>query len=210
MKIELTPLEARVIGCLIEKQITTPDQYPLSLNALTNACNQKSNRDPLMALDDRQTQAIVDGLLRKSMLLEKGGFGSRVPKYQQRFCNLEFSELKFTPQELAIICELLLRGPQSPGELRTRASRMAAFNDAAEVEAALQLLAHREPDALVVQLPREPGQRDARYAQLFTGHVEAAAKTHEAVVTEPGQDRLTLLEEEVRQLRIAVEALQRS
>jgi hypothetical protein len=210
MKIELTPLEARVIGCLIEKQITTPDQYPLSLNALTNACNQKSNRDPLMALDDRQTQAIVDGLLRKSMLLEKGGFGSRVPKYQQRFCNLEFSELKFTPQELAIVCELLLRGPQSPGELRTRASRMAGFSDVGEVEAALQALASREPDPLVVRLAREPGQRDARYAQLFTGAIDATRVAAPAATAVPEHDRLTALEEEVRLLRLAVEALQRT
>jgi hypothetical protein len=215
MKIELTPLEARVIGCLIEKQITTPDQYPLSLNALTNACNQKSNRDPLMALDDRQTQEVVDALVRKSMLLEKGGFGSRVPKYQQRFCNLEFSELKFTPQELAIVCELLLRGPQSSGELRTRASRMAEFRDTGEVEATLRELARREPDPLVMALPRAAGQRDTRYTQLFTGIPDAASMTpavpnaHAASVAEPARDRLAQLEDEVRRLWLAVEQLQR-
>ena len=129
MNIELSPIEARVIGCLIEKQITTPDQYPLSLNALVNACNQKSNRDPVMSADEVTIQRIVDDLVRKHLVVEKSGFGSRVPKYQHRFCNTEFGPLKFTPQELAIVCELLVRGPQTPGELRTRASRMAPVSD---------------------------------------------------------------------------------
>jgi uncharacterized protein YceH (UPF0502 family) len=217
MKIQLTPLEARVIGCLIEKQVTTPDQYPLSLNALTNACNQKSNRDPLMALSDQQIQEVVDALVRKSMILEKGGFGSRVPKYQQRFCNMEFSELKFTPLELAIVCELLLRGPQTPGELRTRATRMAELRDVNEVELALKDLAARQPDALVVQLPREAGRRDVRYAQLFTGAAAAAApRLPEAVRSEiampaaaPPRDRLSQLEDQLRQLQEAVAELQR-
>src|SRR6201992_3638211 len=131
LKVEVTALEARVIGCLIEKQITTPDQYPLSLNALVNACNQKSNRDPLLELSEAQVQQTLDGLSKKHLVMEKSGFGSRVPKYQHRFCNTEFGTLKFTPQELAIVCELLLRGPQTPGELRTRASRMAPFSDVA-------------------------------------------------------------------------------
>src|ERR1700691_3417303 len=164
MKIELTALEARVIGCLIEKQITTPDQYPLSLNALLLACNQKSNRDPVLELTDRSVQELVDGLMRKHLVLEKSGFGSRVAKFQQRFCNTEFSALQFTPQERAILCELLLRGPQTPGELRTRASRMAEFTDVTQVEAALETLSQREGGACVVRLAREPGRRDARYA----------------------------------------------
>ena len=112
MRPELDPHEARVIGCLIEKQITTPDQYPLSLNALASACNQKSNRDPVLALEDAAVQQVVDRLSRKHLLFEKSGFGSRVPKYQQCFCNTEFASLKFTPQETAIVCELLLRGPE--------------------------------------------------------------------------------------------------
>ena len=106
MKIELTAIEARVIGCLIEKQVTTPDQYPLSLNALVNACNQKSNRDPVLELEERIVQQTVDGLGRKHLVVEKSGFGSRVPKYQHRFCNTEYGTLKFDPQELAIVCEL--------------------------------------------------------------------------------------------------------
>src|SRR5499425_3763048 len=134
MNIRLTANEARIIGSLIEKQITTPDQYPLSLNALVNACNQKSNREPVMSLDEPVTQATLDGLIRKHFVIEKSGFGSRVPKYQHRFCNTEFGPLKFTPQELAIVCELLVRGPQTPGELRTRAARMAAFSEMGQVE----------------------------------------------------------------------------
>ena len=176
LKFTLTALEARVIGCLIEKQITTPDQYPLSINALTNACNQKSNRDPLLNLAEAEVQQLVDGLVRKHVMIERSGFGSRVAKYQHCFCNTEFSGLKFTLQELAIVCELLVRGPQTPGELRTRAARMTPFADADEVVSALEALANRPEGALVVQLPREPARRDARYAQLFTGpHIETLA-----------------------------------
>ncbi len=171
---QLSALEARVIGCLIEKQVTTPEQYPLSLNALVLACNQKSNRDPVLELTEVQVQGLVDGLIRKHLLLEKSGFGSRVPKYQQRFCNTEFSALKFTPQQRAIVCELLLRGPQTPGELRSRASRMAPFGDAAEVEAALEQLAQADGGAYVVRLEREPGRRESRYAHLFSGPIAAA------------------------------------
>src|ERR1700749_2171248 len=171
MNIELTPIEARVIGCLIEKQITTPDQYPLSLNALVNACNQKSNRDPVLELEERIVQQTVDDLGRKHFVVEKSGFGSRVPKYQHRFCNTEYGTLKLDPQELAIVCELLLRGAQTPGELRSRASRMAPFTDVSEVEAALTRLSEREDGPFVTRLPREPGRREARYAHLFSGEV---------------------------------------
>src|SRR5579884_3139785 len=160
MNIQLSTLEARVIGCLIEKQITTPDQYPLSLNALVNACNQKSNRDPVLDLEERAVQQTVDDLGRKHFVVEKSGFGSRVPKYQHRFCNTEFGTLKLDPQELAIVCELLVRGPQTPGELRSRASRMAPFGDVSDVEAALARLTDREDGPFVVRLAREPGRRD--------------------------------------------------
>jgi uncharacterized protein len=172
VKIELTPIEARVIGCLIEKQITTPDQYPLSLNALVNACNQKSNRDPVLELEERIVQHTVDDLGRKHLVVEKSGFGSRVPKYQHRFCNTEYGTLKLDPQELAIVCELLIRGPQTPGELRSRAARMADFSDVSEVEAALTRLSRREDGPFVTQLAREPGRRDSRWAHLFSGPVE--------------------------------------
>ena len=172
MNIELTPHEARVIGCLIEKQITTPDQYPLSLNALVNACNQKSNRDPVLDLDEGTVQRTLDALSKKHFVVEKSGFGSRVPKYQHRFCNTEYGTLKLDEQELAVVCELLLRGPQTPGELRSRAGRMATFADVSDVEAALSRLAERE--GFVVRLPREPGRRESRFAHLLSGPVAAA------------------------------------
>ena len=225
MNIELSPHEARVIGCLIEKQITTPEQYPMSLNALTNACNQKSNRDPVLQLPEVEVQALIDGLSRKHLLIERSGFGSRVPKYQQRFCNTEFSVFQFTPQERAIVCELLLRGAQTPGELRSRAARMASFADAGEAEAALEALAQRESGALVLRLAREPGRREARYMHLF-GAKSAASSTAPApaaeFVVEPSAasapaaresqalgDRVAALEAEVRSLREDIEQLRR-
>lgn len=167
MSIKLAPLEARVIGCLIEKEITTPEQYPLSLNALTNACNQKSNRDPVLDLDEPTVQQTVDQLVRKYLVSEHGGFGSRVAKFQHRFCNSEYGALRFSPQELGVVCELLLRGSQTPGELRSRASRLCRLSDVTEVEAALLQLAEREDGPFVARLPREPGKRESRYAHLF-------------------------------------------
>jgi uncharacterized protein YceH (UPF0502 family) len=212
MNIELSPIEARVIGCLIEKQITTPDQYPLSLNALVNACNQKSNRDPVMSADETEIQTTLDHLIRKHLVIEKSGFGSRVPKYQHRFCNTEFGPLKFTPQELAIVCELLVRGPQTPGELRTRAARMASFAEVGQVETALESLSNRADGPFVVRLPREPGRRDSRYAHLFSGAVTTSAPTEEPIpgpsmASAPAPSRLERLEEEVRQLREEVQDL---
>jgi len=208
MNIRLTALEARIIGSLIEKQITTPDQYPLSLNALVNACNQKSNREPLMQLEEAEVKAAVDGLARRHMVLEKSGFGSRVPKYQQIFCNTEFGSLKFTPQETAIICELLLRGPQTPGELRARVPRMAQLPDPAVIEASLDMLANRADGALVAQLPREAGRRDSRWAQLFEELPQVTAATEPAprgeVTPRAAGDlgaRMAALESEVARLR---------
>ncbi|MHB8815414.1 MAG: YceH family protein [Steroidobacteraceae bacterium] len=215
MRIELDPLEARVIGCMLEKQITTPDQYPLSLNALVSACNQKSNRDPVMSLDEATVQRTLDGLSRKHLVLERSGFGSRVPKYQHLFCNTEYGSLKFSAQELAIVCELLLRGAQTPGELRSRASRMASFDDVSEVEAALQALLERESGPLVARLAREPGRRESRYLQLFGGDappqataVSAAAQDADAALGgDTLADRVARLEEEVRHLRAELDEL---
>jgi uncharacterized protein YceH (UPF0502 family) len=216
MTSRLSPIEARIIGCLIEKQITTPDQYPLSLNALTNACNQKNNRDPVMSLDEATVQRTLDDLARRHLVMEKSGFGSRVPKYQHRFCNTEHGSLKFNGQELAVVCELLLRGPQTPGELRGRAARMAAFGDVTEVEATLHQLARREDGPFAARLPREPGRRDSRYAHLFGGEVLTTAGDEETEATPtppargaPREDRLAQLEEEVRALRAEVDALKR-
>jgi uncharacterized protein len=212
MNIELTALEARAIGCLIEKQITTPDQYPLSLNALANACNQKSNRDPLLQLDEHAVQQVVDGLVRKHMVIERAGYGSRVPKYQHVFCNTEFGSLKFTPLETAIVCELLLRGPQTPGELRTRAGRMSEVGDVSQVDAALQSLMTRSDGPFVTRLAREPGRRDSRYAHLFSGPVADATSEPEAAAPVPknvDDDRLTRLEELVDHLVNEVSSLKK-
>jgi len=219
MNVHLTALEARVIGSLIEKAITTPDQYPLSLNALTNACNQKSNRDPVLELDERTVQETLDGLAKKHLVIERSGFGSRVPKYQHRFCNTGFGSLDFTPQETEILCELLLRGPQTPGELRGRASRMAPITEVGEVEAALNRLASREDGPYVVRLAREPGRRESRYAHLLSGTVEGAAEGIEQHVAEPQvaatpradarslQEQIVRLEQRVAQLEREIATL---
>jgi uncharacterized protein YceH (UPF0502 family) len=177
MILQLTLHETRVIGCLIEKEITTPDQYPLSLNALTNACNQKSNRDPVLNLDEATVQQLVDQLSKKRLVSEQSGYGSRVPKFQHLFCNTPFGTLKFSPQELGIVCELFLRGPQTPGELRSRASRLCRFSDVTEVEAALTGLAQRDDGPFVIRLAREPGKRESRYAHLFSGEIAGAAES---------------------------------
>jgi uncharacterized protein YceH (UPF0502 family) len=210
MNIELTPHETRVIGCLIEKQITTPEQYPLSLNALVNACNQKSNRDPVLELDEAEVQALVDSLIRKFHISEHSGYGSRVAKYQHRFCNTEYGSLKFSAQELAIVCELFLRGPQTPGELRSRASRMCRFGDVTEVEAALEHLAGREDGPFVVRLPREPGKRESRYAHLFCGEpdlAELAAAEPAAGRGSGATGRIELLEQRIEALEAEVAEL---
>ena len=215
MPLELSALEARVIGCLLEKQVTTPDQYPLSLNALVNACNQRSNRDPVLNLEEREVQGVVDGLMRKQLVLEKSGFGSRVPKYHQLFCNTQFGSLQFSPQQTAIVCELLLRGPQTPGELRTHAARLAPIRDVSEVEAAVEDLMTRPEGPFVARLAREPGRRESRYAQLFTGepaqalHPDPGALSAESSATAPDLvARVAALEEEVARLRGVVETLQ--
>lgn len=163
----LTLYQTRVIGALIEKSLTTPEQYPLSINALTNACNQKSNRDPVLELAESTVQNTVDELVEQGLVTTVQGFGSRVTKLQHRFCNTEFSEYKFTAQELGIICVLFLRGPQTPGELRTRTNRLCEFKDVQEVEFVLHRLMKRDGGALLERLPREPGKRESRYRHLF-------------------------------------------
>jgi uncharacterized protein len=209
VRTELTPLEARVIGCLIEKEHTTPDQYPLSLNALTAACNQKSNRDPVLELSSSEVQDAVDALMKKHLLTDRsGGVGGRVTRYRHRFCNTQFGNLHLAPRELAIICELLLRGPQTPGELRSRANRIEPLHDVSEVEAALRDLAGRE-EPMVAQLPREPGRRESRWMQLFTGDappVEAPAATGSR--TPSRDERIEHLEERIGALEQALTALQ--
>lgn len=211
MDIRLTATEARVIGCLIEKQHTTPEQYPLSLNALTNACNQKSSRDPVMELDEATVQDTIDALSRKRYVIEKSGFGSRVTKYQHRFCNTEFGALTFSEQELGIVCVLLLRGPQTPGELRTRTERLCKFGDIHAIESTLDHLMQRDDGPFVTKLPREPGKRETRFTHLFGGELEipdVAAPAHSAP-EHPGidSDRLMELEQVVKQLREELEII---
>ena len=213
MDINLTLYEARVIGCLIEKEITTPDQYPLSSNALTNACNQKSNREPVLELDEVTVQQTVDGLVKKHLVSENTGFGSRITKYRHRFCNTEFGTLKFSDQELGIICELLLRGPQTPGELRIRANRLCNFNDMHEVEATLKRLMERDDGPFIVRLSRETGKRESRYAHLFCGAIQTQAIPGNQDITagpsSPDDDRLDQLEKRVSELCQELDELKR-
>jgi uncharacterized protein YceH (UPF0502 family) len=214
MNIEFLPNEARVIGCLIEKEITTPDQYPLSINALTNACNQKTNRDPVLELREAEVQQIVDGLMKKHMVSDKSaGYGGRVTKYKHRFCNTEFGSLKFSKQELGVLCVLLLRGSQTPGELRARTNRLCEFTDAEEVEATLKNLMTREDGPFIARLPRAAGARESRYTHLFSGMVESAPEPEadESSAAAPGaqslSQRVGALEELVELLRAELEAL---
>ncbi len=212
MDMTLTLYEARVIACLIEKEITTPDQYPLSLNALTNACNQKSNREPVLALDEATVQQTLDELSKKRLVLDKSGFGSRVVKYQHRFCNSEFGKLKFSPQELGVICVLLLRGPQTPGELRTRTNRLCKFSDVHEVESTLAQLMERDDGPYVVRLPQEAGKRESRFSHLFSGEVQIADSSPHMVARVqpcgPENDRFDQLEQRVSELRQELERLE--
>ncbi len=211
MNIEITPNEARVIGCLIEKEITTPDQYPLSLNALTNACNQKSNRDPVLELSESLVQQTVDSLMKKHLVSDKSaGYGGRVTKYKHRFCNTEFGSLKFSKQELGIICVILLRGAQTPGELRARTNRLCEFSDAAHVEATLQNLMAREDGPFIARLPRAAGARESRYAHLFSGTIESVeepSNAEESAGAATLSQRVSGLEDQVRQLREELAAL---
>jgi uncharacterized protein YceH (UPF0502 family) len=193
-----------VIGCLLEKHRTTPEHYPLSLNALTNACNQKSSRDPVLELEEATVQDTIDTLMKKHYVVEKSGFGSRVTKYQHRFCNTEFGALKFSEQELGIVCVLLLRGPQTPGELRTRTERLCKFQDIHEVESALDQLMQRDDGPFVVKLPREPGKRETRFAHLFGSETEMRDAAAPAYAVSAGSgtdaDRMEQLEHTVNQL----------
>ncbi|AYZ33348.1 YceH family protein [Serratia sp. FDAARGOS_506] len=207
MKYELNAKEARVIGCLLEKQVTTPDQYPLSLNAITLACNQKTNREPVMDLSESEVQQLLDLLLRKHFLRTLSGFGNRVVKYEQRFCNSEFGQLKLSPAELAVIATLLLRGAQTPGELRTRTNRMHEFSDVSEVEQVLQQLATREDGPFVVRLAREPGKRESRFMHLFSGQIDEAPAALESEDDGDLSARVSALENEVSELKRLVQHL---
>ena len=209
MKYQLSGTEARVIGCLLEKQVTTPEQYPLSVNAVTMACNQKTNREPVMNLSEHEVQDVLDELVKRHYLRTVSGFGNRVTKYEQRFCNSEFGNLKLSAAEVAVITTLLLRGAQTPGELRTRASRMHEFADMQEVEQVLEELASREEGPYVVRLAREPGKRESRYMHLFSGEVDISVKSLATDITVEQDDlvtRVAALEEEVAGLKQRLDA----
>lgn len=197
-----TPLdlnECRVLGCLVEKQLSTPEYYPLTLNALVNACNQSSNRDPVLCLDEDAVRAALEGLRNQDLAFEVSGAGSRALKYEHR---LEDS-FHLSVQEAAILAELLLRGAQTPGELRARCARMYTFPDLAELESGLQLLVEAEPP-LIVRLAKAPGAREARVAHLLSGPVASEGPTS-APATSPS--RVAQLEAEVEALKAGLAEL---
>jgi uncharacterized protein YceH (UPF0502 family) len=208
----LTEIETRVLGSLIEKDITTPDYYPLSLNALVNACNQKNNRDPVMTLDEQSVRDALATLQEKRLAGPAGGADSRVTKYEHRLQEV----FNFDRREIAILCVLLLRGPQTPGELRSRTERMYHFDSLEDVVSTLDRLSQRDPPLAAI-LPRQPGTKESRYTHLFSGQPEVvpmSAMASEANVarapspanlatgsTSSTTDRLAQLEEEVTNLR---------
>jgi uncharacterized protein YceH (UPF0502 family) len=175
ISLNLSVDEVRIIGCLMEKSVTTPDQYPLTLNALTNACNQKSARSPVMTLTQGMVQHAVRVLSDKHLVRIEENFSRGIEKYSHRFCNTSYSELQFDKPQYAIVCVLLLRGAQTPGELRAHSGRLHEFADNAAVVEALSGLMTRDDDPLVVQLPRTPGRKDAEYMHLFSGAIDVDA-----------------------------------
>ena len=193
----LHPVEIRVLGALIEKEITTPEYYPLSLNALVNACNQKSNRDPVVSYDEDKVVEAIESLRDRRFATMITGAGSRVPKYAQRFSET----LNLGRREMAVLCELMLRGPQTTGELRTRCERMHRFDDLQEVEIVIERL----PE-MITKLPRRTGEKESRYAHLLSGavHVQEPAVEAGAPVR---QDRTAVLETELQSLRDELQRL---
>src|SRR3984957_17393257 len=203
-------METRVLGALLEKEITTPDYYPLSLNSLVNACNQKSNRDPVMNLDEDSVRAALRSLHDDSLARSVSAADSRVTKYEHRLQEA----FNFDRRETAVLCELLLRGPQTPGELRSRAERMHRFEDLVQVQSTLQRLAQREPP-VVKMLERQPGTKEARYAHLLSGDVQSQPSeagpraTVSAVPHAVDGERIASLENEVAALQNDVAELKR-
>ena len=185
MLTELNEIEARVIGCLIEKSILTPDLYPMTLNALTNACNQKSSREPVMSLTQGEVQHTIRGLEEKHLVRTDENFKSRAEKYSQRFCSTRYSSLQLDAAQVAVICLLLLRGPQTPGELRSRSGRLHQFADNAEVVTVLESMIGRAGDPLIVKLPRTPGRKESEYMHLFSGPVDVEARNRAVLSTRP-------------------------
>jgi len=211
MPLDLTAKEARVVGCLIEKSVVTPDQYPLTLNALTNACNQKSSREPVMSLPQGEVGHTIRELESKTLVRVDENFKSRVEKYSQRFCNTRFSDYQFDPPQLAIVCLLLLRGPQTPGELRSRSGRLHDFADNAAVVDALNALIKWDSGPLAVMLPRTPGRKDSEYTHLFSGPVDMDAYAEQVRTATPsassGRSSVAELEQRVASLESEVAAI---
>ena len=211
MLTKLNDIEARIIGCLIEKSIITPDQYPMTLNALTTACNQKSSREPVMSLTPGEVQHTIRSLEEKHLARTDENFKSRAEKYSQRFCSTRYSNYQFEPAQVAVVCLLLLRGPQTPGELKARSGRLHSFKDNAEVVAALDSLINHAGAALVIQLPRAPGRKDSEYMHLFSGPVDIEARAKQVLATRPaaerGQDSVAELTERVDKLEQEVAEL---
>ncbi len=208
-RIHLSPNEARIIGCLMEKAVLTPDQCPLTLNALTNACNQKSSRDPVLALDRTTVERTARDLNDKSLVTRDENFRSGVVKYQQRLCNTMFSELTLAEDEYAVLCLLLLRGPQTPGELRARSGRLHVFEESDAVAETLQRLmdTSRDGGAVVARLARVSGRRDHQYAHLLSGDIESVPADDLPARVEPRSGRLAELERRVAALELEVATL---
>ena len=198
----LNAVEVRVLGCLIEKEMTTPDYYPLTLNSLTSACNQKSNRDPVLDLEETDVVKALDKLRFKGMAMQASGEGSRVPKYRHTLAE----KLYFEPEQLAVLCELFVRGPQTLGELRSRCERMHPFTDTSAVETILNDLNDAE-SSLVIKLERQPGQKEQRYAHLFSGEPDIQESSSEAppesarIKVAQEDERINKLEQELTALR---------
>ena len=202
MNIELSPEEMRVVGCLMEKAVTTPDQYPLTLNALTAACNQKSSREPVMSLTQGEVQRTARQLQDKYLVSQREG-SRNVEKYAQRLCNTPLATYQFSPPEFAVVCVLLLRGPQTPGELRTRTARLHAVEDNADVVTTLNALIEREGGPVVARLPRKPGRQDHEYQHLFAGEIESVDEERQGIqrAASPNREsRLARLEDRVERL----------
>ena len=211
LEIILSPIETRILGSLIEKQITTPEYYPLSLNALVNACNQLSNREPVVSYDERTVARSLEDLREKQLIWAVSGAGSRVPKYEQRLTE----HLQLSEQETAGMCVLMLRGPQTPGEIRSRSGRLYSFETLEEVELTLESLVRAEPRPLVTKLPRQPGTKEARYAQLLSGEViveprETSIRPEPATIeVREEKEKFLKLEDEISQLKEEFATLKR-
>jgi uncharacterized protein YceH (UPF0502 family) len=208
---DLTLNETRVIGCLMEKSVFTPDQYPLTLNALTLACNQKSSREPVLNLEHGTVQHTLRQLEARHLVTSDENFQGRATRFAQRFCNTPFSEFEFTADEFAVICLLLLRGAQTPGEIRTRSARLFEFPDNAAVVRTLQGLMERPGGPLVARLPRRANRQDSEFVHLFSGVVESAPPEAEPSSNPRAKvDRVSALEARVAALELALAELQKT